>query len=301
MGPKTREGYRGLVAPTSNNEGLGEEHCSRPRNDRGNGVGRPPQARKQRRGNRQGKGTGPVKIWCCPSTSALREEACANLNAMTRPRLWREQAQRSEKLDAGYRQLERLRESYKSDRERGVAGGKRRFLSLLREEMSEDQRERWMKRRALMRADRFTVGQRRELREWFDCLDKDGSGEIDSSELSHPLLCTGLARSALEVGRLVRQVDKDGSGEIGFHEFLAILQPKGATAGKSAIDKITHLQDVKKAHGSDMQTVVAIERRSLLMKEILDEAAFRSSALDDVEEKRCGRFQRQRDPCGQGG
>lgn len=41
-------------------------------------------------------------------------------------------------------------------------------------------------------------------------------------------------------------MDKDGSGEIGFHEFLAILQPKGATAGKSAIDKITHLQDVKK-------------------------------------------------------
>lgn len=37
----------------------------------------------------------------------------------------------------------------------------------------------------------------------FDCLDKDGSGEIDSSELSHPLLCTGLARSALEVGHLV--------------------------------------------------------------------------------------------------
>ncbi|CAM9410347.1 unnamed protein product [Ectocarpus sp. 13 AM-2016] len=287
MRTKKKEGYHGLVAPTSNNEELGQERCSRPRHDRGNGAGRPPQARKQRRGNRQGKGTGPVKIWCCPSTSALREEACANLNAMIRPGLWREQAPRTEKLDAGNRQLERLRESYKSDRKRGVAGGKRRFLSLLREEMSEDQRERWMKRRALLRADRFTVGQRRELREWFDCLDKDGSGEIDSSELSHPLLCTGLARSALEVGRLVRQVDKDGSGEIGFHEFLAILQPKGATAGKSAIDKITHLQDVRKAHGSDMQTVVAIERRSLLMKEILDEAAFRSSALDDVQEKRC--------------
>ncbi|CAM9388486.1 unnamed protein product [Ectocarpus sp. 12 AP-2014] len=287
MRTKKKEGmYRGLVAPTSNNEELGQARCSRPRNDRGNGADRPPQVRKQRRGNRQGKGAGLVKIWCCPSTSALREEACANLNAMIRPGLWREQAQRSDKLDAGYRQLKRLRESYKSDRKRGVAGGKRRFLSLLREEMSEDQRERWMKRRALMRADRFTVGQRRELREWFDCLDKDGSGEIDSSELSRPLLCTGLARSALEVGRLVRQVDKDGSGEIGFHEFLAILQPKGATAGKSAIDKITHLQDVKKAHGSDMETVVAIERRSLLMKEILDEAAFRSSALDDVQEKR---------------
>ena len=49
-----------------------------------------------------------------------------------------------------------------------------------------------------------------------------------------------------------------------------------------------------------MQTVVAIERRSLLMKEILDEAAFRSSVLEDVEEKRCGRFQRERGPCVQG-
>lgn len=39
----------------------------------------------------------------------------------------------------------------------------------------------------------------------FDCLDRDGSGEIDCSELSHPLLCTGLARSALEVGYLVSE------------------------------------------------------------------------------------------------
>jgi len=43
----------------------------------------------------------------------------------------------------------------------------------------------------------------------------------------------------------VRQVDKDGSGEIGFHEFLAILKPKEEAAGKCAIDKIVHLQDVK--------------------------------------------------------
>lgn len=50
--------------------------------------------------------------------------------------------------------------------------------------------------------------------------------------------------------RQVRQVDKDGSGEIGFKEFLAILQPKGVGAGKSAIDKIVHLQDVKKVNGS---------------------------------------------------
>lgn len=37
----------------------------------------------------------------------------------------------------------------------------------------------------------------------FDSLDRDGSGEIDSSELAHPLLSTGLARSSQEVADLV--------------------------------------------------------------------------------------------------
>lgn len=35
-----------------------------------------------------------------------------------------------------------------------------------------------------------------------------------------------------------------------------------------------------------METVVAIKRRSLLMKEILDEAALRDWARNDVAEKR---------------
>lgn len=37
-----------------------------------------------------------------------------------------------------------------------------------------------------------------------------------------------------------------------------------------------------------MQTVVATARRSLLIKEVLDEAAFRSSVADDVEKERYG-------------
>lgn len=54
------------------------------------------------------------------------------------------------------------------DPKRRAAGVKLKldFLSFLRAEMSEEVRERWMQRRALMRADRFTVEQRRELREW---------------------------------------------------------------------------------------------------------------------------------------
>ncbi|CAM9499456.1 unnamed protein product, partial [Scytosiphon promiscuus] len=276
-------------SPTSNDE-VSDKIGIRFRGGDHRDVGGARQVRKHSRGDCDECSSGRVKIWCCPTTSSLREEACADLAGMARPRLWRTCIHPPSEKNAGYVELERLKERFKASRKRQVAGAKLKldFLSVLRAEMSEEVRERWMQRRALMRADRFTVEQRRELRDWFDCLDKDGSGEIDSSELSHPLLCTGLARSALEVGRLVRQVDRDGSGEIGFKEFLAIFQPKGETAAKSAVDKIVHLQEVKKAraYGSDMQTVVATERRSLLIKEVLDEAAFRSSVAEEVAEQR---------------
>lgn len=39
-------------------------------------------------------------------------------------------------------------------------------MSLLRAELGEGETERWMERRALVRRNCFTVGQRRELREW---------------------------------------------------------------------------------------------------------------------------------------
>lgn len=42
----------------------------------------------------------------------------------------------------------------------------------------------------------------------------------------------------------------------------------------------------KKAHDTDMQSVVMRERRSLLMKEILDETTMRNSATDEVEKQR---------------
>jgi hypothetical protein len=35
------------------------------------------------------------------------------------------------------------------------------------------------------------ISMRRQLRSWFDFLDKDGSGEIDIHELEDPLTCMG--------------------------------------------------------------------------------------------------------------
>jgi hypothetical protein len=61
------------------------------------------------------------------------------------------------------------------------------------------------------------------LREWFDFLDDDGSGEITRDELGLPLISLGLAPSMAEVDALINTVDQDGSGEIDFYEFTDML------------------------------------------------------------------------------
>lgn len=70
----------------------------------------------------------------------------------------------------------------------------------------------------------------RVLREWFDFLDDDGSGEITRDELGLPLISLGLAPSMAEVDALINTVDQDGSGEIDFYEFADMLtnSPNGA-------------------------------------------------------------------------
>ena len=52
---------------------------------------------------------------------------------------------------------------------------------------------------------------KKELKSWFDFLDKDGSGEITVEELEDPLISMGLAKNRAEVESLVNKVDWDGS------------------------------------------------------------------------------------------
>ena len=67
---------------------------------------------------------------------------------------------------------------------------------------------------------------KKELKSWFDFLDKDGSGEITVEELEDPLSSMGLAKNRAEVESLVNKVDWDGSGNIGFSEFMDIITAK---------------------------------------------------------------------------
>lgn len=83
---------------------------------------------KQRRGNHDGRydgagsnssdssgGRRPRKIWCCPTTTSLREEACADLSGMSRPALWRNQMDASKEWEDAHAKLERLRGRFEAD------------------------------------------------------------------------------------------------------------------------------------------------------------------------------------------
>lgn len=64
-------------------------------------------------------GGGPRRIWCCPSTSAMREEARANLSGMAKPDLWRSPSV-SGVRDAARVELESMRGRYRAENKVGA-------------------------------------------------------------------------------------------------------------------------------------------------------------------------------------
>eukprot|EP00698_Gefionella_okellyi_P003918 TRINITY_DN13636_c0_g1_i1.p1 TRINITY_DN13636_c0_g1~~TRINITY_DN13636_c0_g1_i1.p1 ORF type:complete len:156 (-),score=17.52 TRINITY_DN13636_c0_g1_i1:154-621(-) len=65
-----------------------------------------------------------------------------------------------------------------------------------------------------------------ELRQAFTVYDKDGSGEIDSSELAHVLKQSGQQYSAQQIQAIIASVDTDHSGSLSFNEFVALISKK---------------------------------------------------------------------------
>ena len=66
----------------------------------------------------------------------------------------------------------------------------------------------------------------REMRDVFDLIDKDGSGEIDFGEMQSLMRLVGMDSSEETVKVIMSEVDADGSGEVDFGEFCqTILRP----------------------------------------------------------------------------
>ena len=82
------------------------------------------------------------------------------------------------------------------------------------------------------------INRRKVLREWFDILDTDGSGEIEVEELAIPLISLGFANNYAEVVRIIEAVDDDGSGTLGCDEFISIVE---GTAGNTNSPKVAKL------------------------------------------------------------
>ncbi|XP_010223377.1 PREDICTED: caltractin-like [Tinamus guttatus] len=70
--------------------------------------------------------------------------------------------------------------------------------------------------------------QKQQLRDAFDLLDPDGSGQIDVKDLKIPLTALGCELRREEMKKIISEIDEDGSGKINFESFLKVMAQKMA-------------------------------------------------------------------------
>lgn len=58
-----------------------------------------------------------------------------------------------------------------------------------------------------------------DIKEAFDQFDADGSGSIDSSEISKVCEALGVDASKAEIDDLIKSADADGDGKVQYEEF----------------------------------------------------------------------------------
>ncbi|CAL8348605.1 unnamed protein product [Arctogadus glacialis] len=67
---------------------------------------------------------------------------------------------------------------------------------------------------------------RRQIREAFRVLDRDGNGFISKQELGMAMRSLGYMPSEVELAIIMQRLDMDGDGQVDFEEFMTILGPK---------------------------------------------------------------------------
>lgn len=126
----------------------------------------------------------------------------------------------------------------------------------------------WLKKRKMLRYRRRLneYDYIQTLKDWFESLDADKSGEISLEELVVPLLSIGAAENVQEVRSLFRKVDLDGSGQIGFDEFCVLLS-KGSKGEQHPLKKLCESID---ATGMSIQSEIPKHCRQDLLQALTD-------------------------------
>ena len=78
----------------------------------------------------------------------------------------------------------------------------------------------------------------RMLRDWFEALDADGSGDISVDELEEPLISIGLVASKQDLEEMIKKFDSSGDGEIDFQEFVKMVMTREEGGGSNAMLKL---------------------------------------------------------------
>lgn len=170
-------------------------------------------------------------------------------------------------------------------------------------ELQEAQVEKW-----LLNTGRFSkkkmwkIEQKRVLKDWFDLIDRDKSGEIDIEELADPLISAGITKSMSEVKDIVRKIDEDGSSSVDFHEFLKMMKDdKNATevsAYSKGVNKIQSTRNKKKLPADinpivqltkrrqddllDFHSVLSYSRRKILLDATMEQCCRREKAHEQI-------------------
>jgi hypothetical protein len=84
----------------------------------------------------------------------------------------------------------------------------------------------WLRRRGKGGKMETEMDRVRMLRDWFEALDADGSGDISVDELEEPLISIGLVQSKDDLEDMISKYDSSGDGEIDFGEFVKMVMTK---------------------------------------------------------------------------
>ena len=96
----------------------------------------------------------------------------------------------------------------------------------------------WLKARGKGKKMATEMDRVRMLRDWFEALDADGSGDISVDELEEPLISIGLVSSKQDLEEMINKYDSSGDGEIDFQEFVKMVMTKEEGGQSNAMLKL---------------------------------------------------------------